>query len=244
MRDRWGPIAVAALAVLAVGIWAAVFTTWQDQPSAASAPSARPSSPASSPSPSPSPSREWTLVLGDSMATPAGAERAWPKLVAERLDLPQVMNLARGSVGYEASSGEVECGNSFCPDLAGQLTAAPDDGVSVVLVSAGRFDLDSSPPLVSTAIESFFRQLARKYPDASIIATSPLWDDDFPSSELAAIAEQVSDAVSAVGGTYVDLGQPLSGRADLMSSDGIHPNDAGHAAIASAVVAELPRRAL
>ena len=41
-------------------------------------------------------------------------------------------------------------------------------------------------------------------------------------------------AASAAGAKYVDLGQPLAGREDFVIEDGVHPADAGYAAIAAA----------
>ncbi|GAA5193127.1 hypothetical protein GCM10023346_17000 [Arthrobacter gyeryongensis] len=50
-------------------------------------------------------------------------------------------------------------------------------------------------------------------------------------------------AAAANGATYLDIGQPLWGHPEFLAADGIHPDDAGHAAIYAAVkqgVAAVP----
>ena len=83
-------------------------------------------------------------------------------------------------------------------------------------------------------MESFFVSLHQAVPDARIIATSPIWDDDPAPVELTAVRHAVRSAVTAVGGTYLDLGDPLLGHPELVAEDGVHPTDAGHQALADA----------
>ena len=51
-------------------------------------------------------------------------------------------------------------------------------------------------------------------------------------------------SVSAVGGTYLDIGNPLAGRPDLMQGGDVHPTAAGQVVVASAVEAGLARARL
>jgi acyl-CoA thioesterase-1 len=73
-----------------------------------------------------------------------------------------------------------------------------------------------------------------------IYATSPLGDDDPAPRSLVSMGAAVDAAVTNVGGEYLDLGQPLAGRPELITGDGVHPNDDGYALIADTLVPLLP----
>jgi len=108
---------------------------------------------------------------------------------------------------------------------------------AVVVVSGGRSDLNLATTSTSEwadGVEAFFVTLRRAVPDATIIAISPIWDDDPVPAVLHEMGAVVEGAVTAVGGIYVDLGDPLLGHPELMFRDGVSPNDAGHAAIVEA----------
>jgi lysophospholipase L1-like esterase len=66
--------------------------------------------------------------------------------------------------------------------------------------------------------------------------TSPLYDKNKAPEGLVQIGDEIREKVEAVGGLYIDLGQPLYNRPELISDDGAHPNDAGHALIARVMV--------
>jgi hypothetical protein len=89
----------------------------------------------------------------------------------------------------------------------------------------------------ANGVKAFFVALHDAAPEARIIATSPIWDDDLPPDGLDAMRAVVQREVSSVGGSYVDLGDPLLGRPDLVAEDGVQLNDAGHEAIAAAFLA-------
>ena len=62
-------------------------------------------------------------------------------------------------------------------------------------------------------------------------------DDD-----LAPLNKALRHAVTAVGGHWLELGQPYRGRAGLVQNDGEHPTPAGQQAIAAAVLERLDDR--
>ena len=154
------------------------------------------------------------------------------------------VNLGQGGTGYSSavtgSGAQNACGLSLCPSYDGMIAAAATAKPRIVVVSGGRNEASHDPALIVAGISKFFSDLHAALPDAKIYATSPLWDATPPPAALRLIAQSVRDSVTAAGGTYLDIGQPLTGKPDLIIPDGIHPNDAGHAAIAAAIVATYP----
>lgn len=104
-----------------------------------------------------------------------------------------------------------------------------------IVVSGGRTILDDDPQVAIRKIPAFFRKLHNAYPKAIIVATSPLWDDTKPPALLDTLGQLVDQASIAVGGIYLDLGQPLQGHQSWISDDGVSPNAQGYAAIARAI---------
>jgi hypothetical protein len=145
--------------------------------------------------------------------------------------------LARNATGYitPADPGQFWCGLDHCPSYTESIPAAAAANPDIVIVNGGRNELwIAGSPEWSQGVDEFFAELRRSLPYATIIATSPIWDDDPTPPEIETMGEVVRQAVSTVGGRYVDIGEPLLGRPDLVADDGIHPNDAGNAAIAAA----------
>jgi len=131
------------------------------------------------------------------------------------------------------------CTDRGCPDYLQQLNQAQADGVqpNIILVSGGRNDARS--PKLEAAINAFYEKLRKAYPDAEIFATSPIWYGGQVPSRLRHIKEFVAKAAASVDATYIDLGEPLLGHPELMSSDEVHPNTAGHAALAELITTRI-----
>src|SRR5690606_38814642 len=112
--------------------------------------------------------------------------------------------------------------------LADPFTRVPD----IVVISGGRSD-PSDLEAFRAGVEATLAGVRTIWPDAELVVTNPLWDDDpVPPSILDkhAILLEVAAAHDAL---VLDLGQPLQDRPDLVASDGVQPNDAGHRTIAS-----------
>jgi lysophospholipase L1-like esterase len=108
----------------------------------------------------------------------------------------------------------------------------------IVVVNGGRNEIDrANDPGWERGVHTFYTALRATVPDATIIATSPIWDDDPLPNRMRRQREIVQREVEAIGGLYVDLGDPLTGHPELVDGDSVHPNDLGHAAIADALVA-------
>jgi acyl-CoA thioesterase-1 len=185
------------------------------------------------------------VLIGDSYTAGTGASEAgksWASIAAASEDW-SLTNVARGGTGYVTTVTEnamTACGLDYCPSFGEMITPASESAPAMVVVSGGRNDSDLGASDEADAVTTFYSELRAALPEAVIIAVSPLWDASETPDSLDEIAADVRAAALAAGGSYLDVGQPLAGRADAIATDGIHPNDIGHALIASAITAALP----
>jgi lysophospholipase L1-like esterase len=133
---------------------------------------------------------------------------------------------------------------TFCPNYEQMVPEAIAAKPDVVVVSGGRNDADEYRSIESeraegAAVRATFETLRRGLPHAEIVAISPIWDAGPAPLGIARLRADVAAAVLSVGGTYVDIGEPLAGRPEWLAKDRVHPNERGHAAIADSVIAGL-----
>ncbi len=169
--------------------------------------------------------------LGDDFTDGAGATSAatrWSSLVSEHYGWDE-QNFGVAGTGY--STGGTAGGKPYTARVAALVATTP----VIVIVSGGRFDIESAngPTAIKTGVTNTFKSLRAALPKAVIIAESPVWPLTKPPATLAVVAADVKAAVTAVGGQYLDVGEPLFG---LTADFGAHslPNDAGYAALARA----------
>lgn len=147
------------------------------------------------------------------------------------------VNLGRGGSGYLITNttpeGVVRPNYQTMIDEA--VKAAPD----VVVVSGGGNDLALPIGDVLPAVANFYPALRAALPDAVIVAVNPLWGPTPTPRNLPSLVTAVEAAVTSVGGTFLDIGQPLTDRPDLVVEDMVHPNDAGAQVIADATAAAI-----
>lgn len=185
------------------------------------------------------------VFIGDSYTQGAGAPRTlgW----VDRLGRNQawhVTNLGRGGTGYvkEITSRTVAknaCGKDRCPNYAAMIPEAVAAAPAVVIVAGGRNDTGVDPQVEGEAIRAFYAQLRAALPKAKIVAFNALWDSTAPPAPIAQISADVKSAVTTAGGTYLDAGQPLADKPELVAPDGVHPREMGHAAIFEANLKQL-----
>lgn len=185
------------------------------------------------------------VVIGDSYAAGTGSSShtsAWVAVVAGTKNW-EVTNLARGGTGFSNTvSGDkalVACGLGYCPSFLEMLKSVSAVSPEIVVVSGGRNDSKVAQNVETSQIKQFFQELRASVPNALIIATNALWDDDAPPAAIAEISSAIQVSATEVGATFVDIGQPLQGDPSLISIDGVHPNNKGHSQIAGAIVAAL-----
>lgn len=169
--------------------------------------------------------------LGDDFTEGVGAispATRWSSLVAEHYGWDE-KNFGAAGTGY--STGGTAGGTPYTARIAALVATAP----SIVIVAGGRFDIESAngPTKIKTGVTATFTALRAALPKAVIIAESPVWPLSKSPATLAVVAADVKDAVAAVGGRYLDIGEPLFG---LPADVGLHslPNDAGYAVLAKA----------
>lgn len=174
------------------------------------------------------------VFIGDDYTAGAGSTapaNRWTSVVAARLGWTEV-NLGFAGTGY--LKGDPARG-SYIESIPDVVAANP----AIVIISGGRHDVGEPQAEAKLAMTAFLNELRAALPAPKIVVVSPVWDDDPRPADLTVLATDLLAAAAATSGMgYLDIGQPLVGRADLVS-DGIHPNDAGHLALADATVAAL-----
>lgn len=187
------------------------------------------------------------LFIGDSYS-----EGEWAKPLSDGFTFLvanyfgwQGENFSARATGYLRGDGANSypkihaCTSRGCPDYLQQLNQAKAAGVkpNIIIVSGGRNDALS--PKLQASVEGFYKTLRETYPNAEIFATSPIWFGGPVPSRLRHIKEYVAEASVAAGATFIDLGEPLLGHPELMSLDKVHPNSAGHAALAELLTTRI-----
>ena len=172
------------------------------------------------------------LTIGDSVMKGFGVEpgQAWPELISQQNGW-SLTTLACNGAGFLAIGNPDDCDSNFPSIVEAASSLHPD--LVIIEGSSNDFGMSSSSLLESTV--GAVSALHAKFPRAKIVGLSTVWGDTTVPDEIAEIDSQVQQAMTQVGGTYVDLGQPLSGHPELMQSDDVHPTAAGQQVLAAAI---------
>lgn len=178
--------------------------------------------------------------IGDSYTAGFGASEPvanfrWTHLVADRMGWSEV-NLGRGGTGYRTVADSAGCGLDFCPSYIGMLPELAASSPDVVFISGGRND-DTAD--IEREADQLFHNVAVRFPDAQKYVTSPVWDAGPAPGFMARQTTILQQSAEKHGFVFLHIGQPLAGNTEMISGDGLHPNDRGHEAIADAVVGAL-----
>lgn len=103
-----------------------------------------------------------------------------------------------------------------------------------MIVSGGRNDATDLASTADDAAKQLSRTLRRRLPHAVLIAVAPMWGDRDLPPQMVALGAAVRSAVTAAGGSYLAVADPIHGHPGEMA-DPADPNDAGYAAITSAL---------
>ena len=172
------------------------------------------------------------VTIGDSIMKGHGlpAAQAWPALLAVQ-DHWRLDNLACDGAGFLAIGDDADCGETF----AGLVRKAAALHPRTVIVEGSSNDFGQDDDSLAAETVHQLQQLRAALPNAQIIGLSTIWGDTAVPAQLADVDAQMRDAVHAVGGTFVSVGQPLSGHPEWMQSDDVHPTAAGQLALLGAV---------
>ncbi|KGN33411.1 hypothetical protein N802_15190 [Knoellia sinensis KCTC 19936] len=200
--------------------------------SASGSPTASPSRPAAGGS---------VVFLGDSVAEGKSAtaqNKRWTALVATHLGLTEV-NLGHARTGYLRAGPDGSCGDRACPNFQNSVQAVVEAKPTTVVVSGGGNDTGMGEQEVAAAVSNTLTSLRAALPEATIYVVNPWWDLRPVPDDLAPLTETVQEASKKATATFLDTQQPLVGQPDLMVDGSTNPNDAGHSALARAVIASI-----
>ncbi|GAA2593654.1 GDSL-type esterase/lipase family protein [Streptomyces axinellae] len=188
----------------------------------------------------PAPALPRWLVYGDSITegwSAGGPALSWPPLAGRALGLDPV------NLGYAGSArGELPS--------AEQLAGLPGAAITLAFGCNCWTGVPHSPSLLYEVTRAFLELVRTGHPRTPLLVVSPL---PRPEAERApnalgatlgdlraAVEEAVRDRMAAGDGELALLpGAGLLGRGHLV--DGVHPGDAGHALVASAVAETLSK---
>jgi acyl-CoA thioesterase-1 len=172
------------------------------------------------------------LTIGDSVMKGYGLTpgSAWPDLIPSTTGW-NVTSKACDGAGFIAPGSPEECGDTFGAVIRSASALTPD----VVIIQGSSNDFGQSNAELLTATYNAVNAARSAFPKADIIGLSTLWSESQPPSQLADTNSQVRQAVTAVGGHYLDIGQPLGGHPELMQDDDVHPTAAGQRVLATAI---------
>lgn len=228
---------VASLTALAIGILAtAGGCAAHPMPTAAapSLPAAEPPASATTSPVSPSHAATRVVTVGDSVMSGYGLARsgAWPALLAVRAHV-DVTNLACPGMGFVVAGA---CGTSYDGLVPAVAALQPE----VLLVESSSNDFWEDPEEIRDDTDSTIALLHDAAPDALIVGLSTIWNDDAEvPDDTALTSDALRDAVGAVGGTFLDVGQPLQGHPEWMQDDDVHPTERGQRAIEQTIQSRL-----
>lgn len=172
-------------------------------------------------------------VIGDSFTGGSGMDSGesarWPALLTDTGDW-RVTTYHEGGTGYAATLDI----NGAPSNFVTRVDALPTDVERLVFfgsINDGVQGYDAT----RAAAEQALTAAKAKLPDAQILVigpASPRWP---VPAEFATARDATRDAAAAVGVTFVDpieLGW-FSQNPEMIGADGTHPNDAGHAYLAT-----------
>lgn len=182
-----------------------------------------------------------SVVTGWRGTTRPGAR--WTSLVCERLGWREVA-LAVNGMGYlrrrgpRDAQGERALSTTDTTLLDAAIRLAPD----VVVVCLGVNDVplvDEHADEIRGCIRRDLSRLAAELPGVPTVVTTYSPTEEL-SPEASLVHGWVSDECARLRMPYVErFRRALGGAAHLLCDDGFHPNDAGHAVLAQAILPTL-----
>lgn len=147
------------------------------------------------------------VFIGDSYTAGAGGTKGGFAPIVAADQGWRMENLGRGGTGFliqdlDADLAQQACGADYCEAYPEMITEAAGMSPDVVVVSGGRNNAGDAGADVREAIDEFFASLRAELPDARVIVTSPVWDDDEAPAMLADIAGWEKSAARDIGAEF------------------------------------------
>ena len=201
--------------------------------------SATPQALPTAPPPAPFTVSSPVMTIGDSIMNGYGLDpdQDWPTLLAQENGW-QLTNLACDGAGFLTIGASDECDDTFRALVTSAIKRKP----STIIIEGSSNDFGQAAGALRDETVHELADLHTALPGAHIIGLSTIWNErsDIPD-EIAEIDADVKTAVTNVGGTFVDLGQPLLGHPEWMQKDDVHPTAAGQRALAAAIGAAMTK---
>jgi len=239
-RSRTSKLALAGLAALGVATAAVVVVAVSPPP--APPPVSEQVSNYVPPTAAPIEAPEVAGFLGDSFTAGDGlADRKfrWTTVLAGAEGWTEI-NAGSGGTGYE-TAGRLDARKPY----TGRIEELAAKKPTIVVISGGGNDLGmyrTQPAKVEAAVQSTYQQVRAALPEARIIGLSSDWGSVAPDPQIDSLDNLIEATVTGVGGEFIDLDRPLDGHPEFIGPDGAHPTNEGHAAIAEAAYAAIPKR--
>lgn len=164
------------------------------------------------------------VILGDANSI---GDATWVSAAAQELGWGNVVNLSSAGRGYLAVPGQ--CDFAPCTRFIGTIPVVVKSQPDVVVTFGGVADGDFS---ITAPAANYYRALRTALPNAKIVAISPVTTESTAPFWLTLHSRSIRDGVEAVGGTFVDVGQPALGSGKTLSEQ-------AHSAIAAQVIKRL-----
>ena len=177
-------------------------------------------------------------VLGDSYTTGSGmggrGSHSWPVLAVDQLHRQGIaIDLAIGAVGATGYVKANSKGTVFADQI--ERSVATNDHLVVLFGSIN----DRGVPVeqLSSAVQCVLANTKSAAPEAKLLVIGPPWATGDPPANILGVRDVVRSQAVAAGATFVD---PIAeawfaDHPELIGSDHVHPNDAGHQYLADKI---------
>jgi lysophospholipase L1-like esterase len=179
--------------------------------------------------------RVFVLFAGDDFAAGYGGigTNAYPYILCNAVGLTC-------HVDAQSGTGLVNDGRRYSATTRRLIDRLPIDAklyqADVVVVDAGRNDVEASGSDYAVALKEYVQEVNRTWPGAKVVVVLPAYFSDRPDPGYEKRAVITADVVEPLGGVLIDpvargwfIGQDIS---SLTSGADGHPNQQGHELIA------------
>jgi lysophospholipase L1-like esterase len=156
------------------------------------------------------------------------------------------------NVDAQVGTGLVSDGRKFSSDTFRLIDRLPTDqmlyAADVVIVDAGRNDLEVPPTIYGNALEQYLRRVTEIWLGTKIVVIAPSYLSPEPYVDYDARISVISKVVKSFGGILIDpLAEGWYEAANvsiLLLPDNVHPNQSGHQFIALKLEQSLLNRGI